>query len=92
MYEDKTLLPGLVPERDSEEQDKELAMHIHAALCTPSGRVLRDWLREHCFMTTPTMYNYEISDAMQTARIEARRDLYILLMTYYEFAEKPQGA
>ena len=30
--------------------EEELSGHVHAALSTPSGRVLREFLRTHCFM------------------------------------------
>lgn len=30
--------------------ERELHGHVHAALATPSGQVLREFLRTHCFM------------------------------------------
>lgn len=32
------------------KSEKELGVHIRAALSTPSGRVLLEFLRRHCFM------------------------------------------
>lgn len=34
--------------------ERELHEHVHAVLGTPSGRVLKEFLRTHCFMRPAT--------------------------------------
>ena len=61
-----------------DEDRKYLALHVKTALTTKSGAVLRELLREYCFMTEPTSADVLESTAL-VHRINARRDLYIML-------------
>lgn len=60
-----------------------LCAHIRQALSTPSGVVLREWLKENCFMNDPTTLDHiESNNAAQ--RVLARRDLYITLDNLFD--------
>lgn len=60
------------------EDRTTLAMHIKTALTTRSGAVLRQWLKENCFMTEASRMEFIDSPGAQQ-RLNARRDLYIEL-------------
>ena len=57
---------------------KILCAHIRTALTTPSGKVLREWLRDNCFMSEP-MTMEAAESAASNYRVNARRDLYVTL-------------
>ena len=81
-------LDSAYPQEDTPTERDELllAAAIHSALATENGKRLKDWLRHACFMDSP-MNLGEIESTAQTVRIEARRDLFIVL----EYLEK-EGA
>lgn len=55
-----------------------LCISIKNALTTPNGAVLRQWLKENCFMTE-CMKVEQIDSVGANQRVNARRDLYIAL-------------
>lgn len=65
-------------QKEQEKQHKILCMHLKNALTTPSGAILRQWLRENCFMDAPMTLEAIDSPAFNQ-RVNARRDLYIAL-------------
>ncbi|NJB68525.1 hypothetical protein GGQ74_002198 [Desulfobaculum xiamenense] len=66
--------------------ERELHAHIRTALSTPSGRVLRDFLRTHCFMT-PARGPGEWRSAEQVAFRYGRMTLFQLV----EYFDDPEN-
>ena len=64
--------------KEQEQQHRVLCMHIKNALTTQSGVILRQWLRDSCFMTE-AMTLEAIESTAANQRVNARRDLYITL-------------
>lgn len=60
-----------------------LCMHIRTALSTPSGKILKQWLKANCFMNG-TMAVETLDNNAANQRINARRDLFIALTNLEE--------
>lgn len=65
-------------ERQREREYLALAAHVKAALSTPDGKVLREWLYTNCFMDTP-LDSGQFGNVAWLQRICGRRDLFIAI-------------
>ena len=64
--------------KEGERELRNLCSHIKTALSTESGRVLKEWLRDECFMSRCTT-KHEIDSISTIQAINSRRDLFLLL-------------
>ena len=65
-------------EKQRQHEYLTLAAHIKAALSTPDGKILRDWLYTNCFMDTPLDAG-QFGNVAWLQRICGRRDLFIAI-------------
>lgn len=69
---------GVLQTERLEKDHITLCRHINNAFSTESGKVALKWLKEACYMATPLNVS-EIESVAQNNRINARRDLFIVL-------------
>lgn len=78
MFDIDDIRAHMEAKEEAKKEHVRLCNHIKNALTTPSGAILREWLKKECFMSYPMSTEADHFEAYNY-RVNARRDLYITL-------------